>query len=156
MTKNSDVKYVFPINMIRLCIDKYDGDIEGRVYSKMSGKGIVFKDCCEMLMKTDEMFERIGYPQSFCDGRSFVEKNKKSHYKLPEEFLNNDNVIQKQEGIVCTLDVLVHSRRQASWQGIIMGQENFQDNEFNCAIELLRCIGKIVRLNHKIPNKTIQ
>lgn len=156
MTKNSTDRHVFPVNMIRLCIDGYDGDIEGRIYSKLNKEAIAFDNCCEMLIKTDEMFEKAGYPQSFCDERSFVSKNVKGHYELPGEALVNDEYLQKQKGQLCTLEVLIRSRKHASWQGCFKLEDNVSVQEFSCVIELLRNIGKIVRNEYKTQTGDIR
>ena len=150
MERNSNARHIFSANMIRLCIDGYDVDIKGRIYSKMNEDPVVFDNCCEMLMKADEIFERVGYPQAYCESRSFGIETAKGHYNLPGVPLIKDEDMQKQEGQLCTLDVLIRSRRQASWQGIIRTVQDSLIQEFCCGMELLRCIEKIVKKNYKI------
>lgn len=156
MAKKAKDRQIFPANMIRLCIDGYDEDIKGRIYSKMNEEPVAFENCCEMLMKADEIFERIGYPQAYCKSRSFGRKTAKEHYSLPGEPLIKDEELQKQKGQLCTLDVLIRSRRQASWQGIVRSVQDSLTQEFYCGMELLRCIEKIVKNDHKIQTQTIQ
>lgn len=159
MGKTPSDKQIFPPNMIRLCIDGYEDDIRGRMYSKMNKAPIEFDNCCEMFLKADEMFERNGYPQSFCDSRNFITGTVKGHYDLRGihgEPLTNDEDLQKQEGQFCTLDVLIRSRRQASWQGIIKTVQNSMIQEFYCGMELLRCIEKIINNDHNIQTHGIE
>lgn len=156
MEKNSNDRHIFPANMIRLCIDGYDDDIKGRIYSKMNQEPVEFDNCCEMLMKADEIFERIGYPQAYCKSRSFGTETAKDYYNLPGEPLTKDEDLQRQEGQLCTLDVLIRSRRQASWQGIIKTVQDSLTQEFYCGMELLRCIEKIVKNDHKMQTQNIK
>lgn len=160
MGKNPTDRQGFPPNMIRLCIDGYDNDIKGRMYSKMNQEPIEFDNCCEMFLKADEMFERNGYPQSFCDSRNFIKGTVKGRYDLPnlhKEPLFKDEDLQRQAGLLCTLDVLIRSRRQASWQGIIKMEDDTRIHEFHCAMELLRCIEKIIKKNdHNLQAQIIQ
>lgn len=155
MANNSNDRQIFPPNMIRLCIDGYDDEIKGRIYSKMCDEPMEFDNCCEMLMKADELFEQIGYPQSFCDSRNFITGTAKGHYELPGQPLINDEVLQKQEGQLCTLDVLIRSRRQASWQGIIKNEHDSPTHEFSCGMELLRYIEKVVGKDHNLQAEHI-
>lgn len=160
MGKNPTDRQGFPPNMIRLCIDGYNNDIQGRMYSKMNQEPIEFDNCCEMFLKADEMFDQNGYPQSFCDSRSFVKGTIKGRYDLPsmhKEPLFNDEDLRVQEGTLCTLDVLIRSRRQASWQGFIRIKGDSCIHEFHCAMELLRCIEKIIkRKNHNLQSQGIE
>lgn len=145
MAKNANERQTFPANHIRLCIDEYNGDIKGRIYNIMNEEAIEFDNCCEMLMKTDALFERVGYPQSFCEERSFLTKKKeKCHYDLPGKALIKDEELEKQSGKLCTLDALIRSRRQASWQGIIKADKDSRLHEFDCGMELLRYIEKVI------------
>lgn len=156
MANNSNDRHTIPPNMIRLCIDGYDEDIKGRIYSIMCDEPMEFDNCCEMLMKADEMFEKLGYPQAFCDSRNFITGTAKGHYELPDKPLIKDEDLQKQEGQLCTLDVLIRSRRQASWQGIMKPVQDSLTHEFSCGMELLRCIGKMISDSHNLQVSSIQ
>lgn len=155
MTNNSNDRQIFPPNMIRLCIDGYEDEIKGRIYSKMCEAPMEFDNCCEMLMKADELFEQIGYPQSFCDSRNFITGTAKGHYELPGKSLIKDEDLKKQEGQLCTLDVLIRSRRQASWQGIIKAEKDSPTHEFSCGMELLRYIEKLIGKDHNLQAGSI-
>lgn len=152
MGKSPNDRQAFPPNMIRLCIDQYDDDIKGRMYSKMDAEPLKFENCCEMLLKADAMFDQYGYPQSFFDKKNFIEGRETGHYVSPRQ-LQSDEVLNRQKGKLCTMDVLIRSRRQASWQGIIKKIDGSPPQEFQSGMELLGCIQKIMQTNNYIRNK---
>lgn len=149
---NTNERRSFPPNMIRLCIDQYDDDIKGRMYSKMDAEPLRFENCCEMLLKADAMFDQYGYPQSFFDKKNFIEGREKGRYVSPKA-LQSDEMMNSQEGKLCTLDVLIRSRRQASWQGIVKTINGSPPEKFQSGMELLGCIQKIMQTNDYIRNK---
>lgn len=155
MANNANDRQIFPPNMIRLCIDRYDDEIKGRIYNKMCDAPMEFDNCCEMLIKADNLFERIGYPQSFCDSRNFVTGTVKGHYKSPGKPLADNEELQKQEGEICTLDVVICSRRQGSWQGVIKAKTESPVHEFRCGMELLRYIEKMIGKEHNMQTGSI-
>lgn len=134
---------IFPMNMARLCIDRYEGDLSGRVYSKQQKRPLTFSGYGEMLLRMDDMFDRSGYPQAFQERRSFrQEPKKKEQHRLQrplKEYLN-DSEMQKQKGIIRTLDVVVQSRRRSGWQGLLMDPERTRTVPFRSEMELLDCI----------------
>lgn len=131
----------FPPNAIRLCIDQWDGDLWGRVYSRLSAEPIKFENCCEMLIRTDKLFDRCGYPQSFLDKKDFKDNKVTGRYVPPQTVLEEEEVL-RQQGELYTLDIFVRSRRHAGWQGIVTYQDGSPPEEFYSEMELLECIGK--------------
>ena len=132
-------KRVFPTNMLRVCVDQFTEDVKGRVYSKLSGTPIMFENCCELLLKTDAMFDRCGYPQTFQEKHDFNGKKVSNCFTSPEIFLV-DEELETKCGQLTTLDVFVSSRRNTSWQGIIKQVNKDAVIEFRCDIELLSAI----------------
>lgn len=137
----------FPPNMIRLCIDEYYNDMKGRIYSRIQCESIEFNDCCEMLLQVDEMFDKHGYPQAFCESRSFKEKENKCCYSQRGILQQDEEKIVEQHGKLCTLDILVQSRRKVSWQGMIWHIDESKKYEFYSEMEFLRKINEIIRKN---------
>ena len=131
---------MFPMNMVRLCIDKYGVDIAGRVYSKLSPEPLIFDGCGEMLLRMDDMFEKSGYPQSFQEKRSFRKEDRRGGRRnLPEDLLA-DEELEKQSGDCGTFEILVQSRMRTGWQGLLMHTDRTLITRFRSEIELLECL----------------
>lgn len=137
--ENRDDRY-YPVNAIRVCIDEYDGDIKGRIYSKMSREALHFENCGEMFLKADRLFDDCGYPQSFQEKRNFGETKNTVRYARPKEVLG-DHEIRSQAGQYKTIDILIRSRRKTGWQGTILNNEGKQTERFESEMELLRHLG---------------
>ncbi len=130
----------FPINMIRLCIDEYGNDLSGRVYSKLMLVPLLFTGCSGLLLRMDDVFEQVGYPQAFQVRRTFFKPARlKGSIHVPEQLLD-DEELGRQSGDCRTFDIIVQSRRQSGWQGILMDPERTSVKEFKSEMELLRCI----------------
>ena len=131
----------YPLNAFRICADRIDDDVEGRVFSPLNKEKICFSGMADLLVKMDELFDRVGYPQAFQDKRSFDRDKEHSNlYRgIPESELA-PAVILEQTGNCKTFDVLVHSRKNTSWQGELYDEENVFLNGFDGEIELLESI----------------
>ena len=143
MENKATEKKVFPTNMLRICVEQFDEDVKGRVYTKLSEEPIRFENCCELLLKTDALFDRCGYPQTFQEKRDFNGKKVSSYYTPPKACLD-DETLGSQKGQLATLDVFVRSRRNTSWQGIIKPEDGSSIIEFSSDIELLAGIKKLM------------
>ncbi len=131
---------VFPINMIRLCIDGYVEDLSGRAYNKMLLVPLLFGGCGELLLEMDNLFERVGYPQAFQARRTFEGRQKlKGSICIPAQIME-DEEIDRQAGSCRTFDIIVQSRRQSGWQGLLMDPERTCARKFRSEMELLRYI----------------
>ncbi len=134
----------FPMNGLRICVDHYDGDLEGRIYSKMNKDAMHFANLGELLLRADALFDERGYPQNFQEKRSFAEHAAWSgRYEAPK-VLRRDEEVMNQKGGFCTFDVLVSSRRRASWQGFLM-EGGHPRESFQSVKELLELIMKMMR-----------
>lgn len=140
MEKEKVDERIYPANAIRVCIDWSGDDFSGRIYSKMWPNPILFENCSEMLLRADELFDMCGYPQSFQDKRIFSEKKQNGKYGRPQIYLS-DEEIYSQHGKYRTVDIFIHSRRRASWQGSILDQDGKIIAEFRSGLELLGCLG---------------
>lgn len=136
--KNRKHRY-YPVNAIRVCIDAYDGDISGRIYSKMCEAPLRFQNCSELFLRADKLFDDCGYPQSYQEKRDFRKAEIRARYARPQVRLA-DEEIRSHIGKYRTVDILVRSRRQAGWQGVILGNESEAPAEFGSEMELLRCL----------------
>ena len=131
---------VFPMNMIRLCVDRYGEDLSGRAYNKMMLVPLLFAGYSGLLLEMDDLFEKIGYPQAFQARRSFHSLGKlKGSIHIPSRVMD-DEEMEKQSGSRRTFDIVVQSRRQSSWQGILMDPGRTSVKKFHSEMELLKCI----------------
>ena len=128
------------MNMIRLCIDGYGEDLWGRAYNKMRLVPLPFAGCGVLLLRMDDLFEQVGYPQAFQVRRTFGKQEKiKGSIRMPERMME-DEEMERQSGARSTFDVVVQSRRQSGWQGIVMDPERTYIRRFQSEKELLDCI----------------
>lgn len=145
---------VFPMNAVRLCVDKYGADMQGRIYSRMSEEPLIFANCSEMLLKADALFDERGYPQTFQEKRSFQEREScPGKYAVPEPLLSSEE-LRSQKGIYYTLDIIVWSRRRAGWQGMILYEDGSRAARFQSELELLECISRELELKKDIQSNS--
>lgn len=104
------------MNSFRVCVDGQENDIFGRVYSPLSARELSFDGIEQLLVKMDRIFDEAGYPQSFQDKRSFDDTEGNHYQGRPQRCLDEEIILQA-AGKTGTYDVLVDSRRNASWQG---------------------------------------
>lgn len=145
MGEGSKENRLFPPNVLRCCIDQWNPDIEGRVYSKLSRQELVFHSFVDFLLCTDDLFDQCGYPQSFVEKRGFFEKKKRGGYLAPK-IVTDDNFISRQRGKESTVDIMVRSRRKAGWQGYLLSQDRDEVMEFHSEIELMRKLDEIMEV----------
>lgn len=128
------------MNAIRICIDQYENDMQGRIYSRMKKEVLLFKNCSEMLLRSDRLFDECGYPQAFQEKRSFGKSEiRQGRYKAPEAVLDEDEILG-QYGRCRTFDIVVQSRRRAGWQGRVLSQNGEYLFEYRSEMELLEGI----------------
>ncbi len=140
-------KRFYSVNMFRVCIDAYQGDISGRIYSPMSVKEITFAEIGELLLKMDKLFDSIGYPQAFQNKRSFEDERQidNAYRGIPKAVRDAESILDK-SGECCTYDIQVISRRNTSWQGVIYGTDGAELGEFNGEVELLEQLTKLLEV----------
>lgn len=142
-------KYIksMPFNMMHLCIDEYQNyQIRGTLYNTSTASGTEFNDINEVILKMDEIFNRNGNPQSSSIRRSFRNNETTAVYQNKPILLCQYEDIMKHQGQYFTMDIVVKSRRQSSWQGIIF----FQDCEiiFSTILDMVKHIETILN-KHK-------
>lgn len=131
----------YPLNAFRICADRVDEDVSGRVYTPLKSGSISFNGMGELLLKMDELFDRVGYPQAFQDKRSFESGGERLnlYHGIPQSKMKADEII-RQKGMAKTFDVVVESRRNTSWQGSIYLSDGTFISDFNGEIKMLESI----------------
>ncbi|MCR5641195.1 MAG: hypothetical protein K6G04_07585 [Lachnospiraceae bacterium] len=107
----------YPVNGFRLCVDDTGEKLCGWVHTPLQKEAIAFHGLEEVLLKMDEVFDRVGYPQAFQERRSFVKSEESNLYHgIPKACIEDEQMLGFR-GKVDTIDVVVTSRRNSSWQG---------------------------------------
>lgn len=129
----------YPVNGIRVCIDKSENIIEGRAFSPLKEGCIAFCGVEELLLKIDRVFDENGYPQAFQEKRSFREgAGKQAGYRGIPHPVAEEKTIVGQQGEKATYDIVVDSRRNTSWQGSVYGADGCRIGDFSGELELLK------------------
>ena len=132
----------YPVNMFRICIDNDEGDVSGRAYSPVSKGEMVFEGIGELLLEVDKLFDNIGYPQAFQNRRSFQEVyNPGNAYRGIPECVHDIDSILAQRGESYTYDIVVETRRNASWQGYVFDVHGTERGKYSGEVTLSRSLG---------------
>ena len=153
LAKEKKDNRIYPINGVRICIDREGETLAGRAYSKMTEAEIKFKSSSQMLLKVDSLFDQCGYPQRFMEARSF-RKNAvtASRFQAPKPVVSDAEILEKR-GKCCTVDVIVQSRRKAGWQGIVCRMDGRMIDRFESELELLKLLAKAVEKQQAAINQ---
>lgn len=133
----SEEKKNFSPNAFRVCVDSRENDIRGLVYSPLVEHPISYNGLNELMLKMDKVFDSNGYPQAFQEKRSFLRRTPRqaSYNGVPEVLPESRDIFEK-EGSFFTVDVVVESRRNTSWQGYVQSIDGTKIGEFKSDIEL--------------------
>ncbi len=134
----------FSMNTARICIDERWDTTSGRVYSKLQSAPLAFSGLGEMLLKMNRIFDEYGYPQAFHEMRSFRRKRRRADSRETPQPGLKDGEINRQKGRYCTFDIMLQSRRQAGWQGLLMRPDRSLVVRFNSEIELLAGLSRAI------------
>lgn len=132
--------YRYPANAIRVCVDECkNSDVQGRIYSKFLTEPLLFRNCGEMLLKTDYMFDKNGFPQTYQKRRCFRNRKEELEYAPPDKMVEDDRILE-QSGSYSTFDVIVQSRKKSSWQGVLKSRDGIPVTQFRSEMELINWI----------------
>ena len=139
------------VPVYQLCLDTIRGDdISGSLYCGICPQGVPFSGIAEVLLTIDEIMDKIGFPQSTVDKRSFKKKDQPRNIVPPlanittqGEMRRFDTTVQK--GEKATFILKVKFRRNANWQGTVEWLEGKEEYSFNSELELLEFIDKASR-----------
>ena len=133
----------YPISGFRICIDDYELEMKGRLYSPLWIGQVDFNDINQLLLKVDATYDDIGYPQAFQVKRSFNkgEKNTNGYKGIPTPVSKVEDIL-KEQGKLKSFDVVVTTRRNTSWQGYIEESGSGKRRNFNGEIELINFLAK--------------
>lgn len=135
-------KRKFPLNGLRVCIDSMeDGEIKGFFYSPLDKEAYEAHGFEDFVLKADRLFDQYGYPQSYVNGRSFgQEPAEGNRYRGMPSAVRTDEEIQSYRGRYATCDIVVESRRNASWQGVVGDSYGKVLEHFSCVLDIVKII----------------
>lgn len=132
---------VIPLNGVRICIDEKDPAILGVAYSPLSKDPIHFTDIGQLIILLDALFDKAGYPQSFQDKRSFnkdsAHDNRYSGRPSPKL---DPAATASFKGNLASFTLIVNSRRNSSWQGMLLSGEDEIIGSFDGDMDLMKLI----------------
>ena len=86
-------------------------------------------------------FDKYGYPQAFVNGRSFDEGGLEGNrYRGMPESVRMDEEILAYRGKYATCDIVVESRRNATWQGIVGDSYGNVLDKFECVLDIMKIL----------------
>lgn len=139
-------KQGYMLNSLRVCIDRYqDTKMGGRAYSPLQDEVIEFEDFMEMIAEADKLFDKKGYPQSYQNKRVFDGESQRSSFVMKPPVLREPEDIIGQQGKIDTFDILIVSRRHATWQGILRDRNGKVIGDFQDILEIISRIEKYGR-----------
>ncbi len=135
-------KRSFPLNGLRVCIDSMtDGEISGFFYSPLDKEAHEAHGFEDFVLKADQLFDKYGYPQAYVTGRSFQQELPDgNHYRGMPEAVRTDEEILSFRGKHATCDILVESRKKASWQGVVGDGHGKMIGRFEGVLDIAKII----------------
>ena len=139
-------KNYFPLSGLRVCIDNAEnGEISGVFYSPMDEKRYEVHGIEEFVLAAEEVFNEHGYPQAYMIGRTFLKKRKDAgRYMGKPKAVCSDACILSHTGNLATCDVVVESRRKASWQGYVRDADGNEVGDFHGILDMADIIKRII------------
>ncbi len=130
----------YPANGFRICVDTEEQDMAGRIYSLLVPEVITYSGWNELFLKMDAVFDQVGYPQAFQEKRSFTGGTKAASYQGSPKLLQPREAVTHERGLLWTVDVVVISRRDTSWQGIVYDLDRQELGQFDGELGLMKIL----------------
>lgn len=130
----------YPANGFRICVDTEEQDMAGRIYSLLVPEVITYSGWNELFLKMDAVFDQVGYPQAFQEKRSFTGGTKAASYQGSPKLLQPYETVTHERGLLWTVDVVVISRRDTSWQGIVYDLDRQEIGQFDGELGLMKIL----------------
>lgn len=138
---------------LRICVDSFtNGQIAGKVYGQRLEKPLIFADIGSLLLQIEDVLNAQDYPRAFQRKRSFLKDENISDLppnKVSGDFMSKDAVASN-SGEIATFIVMIITRQNTSWQGMINWLDENPHQHFQSALEFIRIV------NDKIMKKQTQ
>lgn len=127
-------------NLINICVDTMeDGEISGRLYHCYEQEPVLFRNVIELLMESENLFDRIGYPQASTKTRRFGEMEPTSRRPAVQKVVTQKDIIQY-TGRLATFVTGVRFRQNSTWQGEFVRMENGERRQFLNTLSFIKLI----------------
>ena len=127
-------------NLLNICIDETDhGEIQGRIYNCYTNEPVEFANVVELIRKTEDFFDTIGFPQAATQTRSFGDKAAVKQQKPLEKVIDQNTVIQNR-GALGSFITIVKFRQNSTWQGELYWIERDEKQEFFNSLDFVKLI----------------
>ena len=130
----------YPANGFRICVDTEEQDMAGRIYSLLEPEVITYSGWNELFLKMDGNFDRGGYPQAFQKNRCLKGGTRAASYQGRPKRLKPQKTVTHERVPLWTVDVVVISRRDASWQGIVYDLDRQELGQFDGELGLMKIL----------------
>lgn len=129
-------------NVVNVCVDRRSSEAcTGRLYCRYTEESIPFQNEYHLLKILEELMDRIGYPQSSVEMRSYRKKDR-VFGELPGIMIRGEEIFQKR-GRLGTFVIHVRYRQNATWQGDAAWLEKGTVKPFRSALELLKMMDNV-------------
>lgn len=125
-------------NCVGICIDESKKGFKGRVYNLYSKTPQTFNDITELFYIVDSVMDILNYPAQKVRYRHF--KKTKRAFK-PVKIDGENKVLNVNELIPEGEDgylLMVTSRDNATWQGLLYDKKKDVESNFNSEVELIK------------------
>ncbi len=139
-------KYInsIPFNMIRLCIDSYNGyKITGKAYNSTISECIDFMDIYEVILRMDRVFDHNGNPLSSQIRRSFHQEDTVYPYQNKPSTLVSYEELAKHKGKIAAFDIVVKGRRNSTWQGCVFHRDI--EYTFSTILDMIKILDSLLK-----------
>ena len=127
-------------NLVNICVDEItQEEIRGHLYHCYQKEAVVFKNVVELLEEMEKLYDKIHFPESSTESRSFLKKKPLERRTIVHQVVEPDAVL-KQRGKSGTFFVCVQYRQNTTWQGEIILPEVEEMYEFSSALDLVKII----------------
>ena len=127
---------------LRICVDRVTGcAVGGRVFGRRLTAPILFDDLSSLALRLDWVFDQQNFPQAFQRSRTFLRESGWEENIVGDlsDGMSEEQV-NAQYGEIATFEILMVSRRNSSWQGMVDWLDGRERQTFFGYLELLRLI----------------
>lgn len=129
-------------NLVSVCIDTNE---TGRMYHRYMEGPVVFHQYTELLLKMEELYDRLGYPQAGLEMRQFDAARGGAPVKVAMEPVVDTEKLTARRGDRATFLIHVKWRQMATWQGELLWLERNRKEFFESELDLLKILDAATR-----------
>ena len=128
-------------NCVGVCVDEKKTGFKGRIYHCFSKEPECFTDINEMFYIIDAVMDALSFPALKTKNRTF--KRTDIDFQVPQ--VNVENKVLDTEDLIPSGEkmgyiIMVTSRDNATWQGLLYDQQKDVEVSFNSEVELVRLL----------------